>query len=248
MPKLVIFDLDGTLAESKQPLTDSMAALLGKLLAATRVAVISGGAFSQFLKQVVSRLPLNANLSHLYILPTSGAALYEFEGDDWKKIYEERISETDAMAIEDAMEEGARASGVVDMTASTWGPRIEYRGGQVTFSALGQRAPIAEKKKWDSDYAKRRNLQAAIAARLPKGFTAAMGGATTIDVLKNGVDKAYGIHKLCDRLGIAESDTLYVGDELQQYGNDEAVYKTDAQTKTVANPAETASFIRQALL
>ena len=44
--KLVIFDLDGTLAESKQALTSEMAALVGRLLAVTRVAVISGGALS----------------------------------------------------------------------------------------------------------------------------------------------------------------------------------------------------------
>ena len=78
MTKLIIFDLDGTLAESKQPLTDEMAALVARLLAATRVAVISGGALSQFLKQVVAMLPVDANLANLYLLPTSGAALYEF--------------------------------------------------------------------------------------------------------------------------------------------------------------------------
>jgi phosphomannomutase len=43
MKKLIVFDLDGTLAESKSPLDTEMAALLTSLLATVKVAIISGG-------------------------------------------------------------------------------------------------------------------------------------------------------------------------------------------------------------
>lgn len=246
MHKLVIFDLDGTLTESKQPLTDEMAALITKLLAETRVAVISGGALSQFLKQIVSRLPVDTNLSDLYLLPTSGAALYEYRGDEWKKIYEERLSEKDKDAIESAMIEAAKETGTINFMAPSWGERIEYRGGQVTLSALGQQAALPMKKAWDPTHKKRYALQENIAARLP-GFSVGIGGATSIDVTKRGIDKAYGLRKLCDRLGIDESDALYVGDELEKGGNDEAVYKTEAETKTVSDPADTMKLIKALL-
>jgi hypothetical protein len=246
MRKLIIFDLDGTLAESKQPLTHEMALSLAKLLAHTRVAVISGGALSQFLKQVVSRLPVDANLAHLYLLPTSGAALYEFQNDDWVKIYEERLSEKEKDSIETAMRAAAEETGLIDFSKPVYGERIEYRGGQVTMSALGQQAPIEEKKKWDPKHAKRHILQANIAARLP-GFSVGIGGATTIDVTKRGIDKAYGIHKLCERLKAKEADALYIGDELEAGGNDEAVYKTEVATCVVASPADTLRTIRTLL-
>ena len=113
-------------------------------------------------------------------------------------------------------------------------------------SALGQEAPIVEKKAWDPSHKKRHALQKAIAERLPE-FSVGIGGSTTIDVTKRGIDKAYGIHQLCKRLGIAESDALYVGDELESGGNDEAVYKTAVETKAVASPAETALFIEKIL-
>src|SRR3989338_5052658 len=138
MPKLIIFDLDGTLAESKQPLTSEMAALVAKLLATVHVAVISGGAVSQFLKQVVTRLPSESNLANLYLLPTSGAALYAWENDAWGKIYEERLSEKEARTIEVAIRAVAKETGIIDFSIPVWGERIEYRGGQVTLSALGQ--------------------------------------------------------------------------------------------------------------
>src|SRR3989344_6202421 len=245
-PRLIIFDLDGTLAESKQALTVQMAEQVAKLLAKTRVAVISGGALSQFLKQVVSQLPIDSNLANLYLLPTSGAALYEFENDNWKKIYEERLSEKDKDSIETAMRDAVKETGLINFSDQSWGERIEYRGGQVTISALGQQAPIKLKKAWDPDHAKRHKLRDAIAERLPN-YSAGIGGATTVDVTKKGIDKAYGIRKLCERLGIAEADALYVGDELESGGNDEAVYKTEVETKSVASPSDTERLIESIL-
>lgn len=238
MHKLILFDLDGTLAESKQPLTSEMAALVAKLLARMPVAVISGGALPQFLKQVVARLPHATNLSNLYLLPTSGAALYEYRSSAWKKVYEERLSERDAHTIGAAMREAGEEIGAIDFSLPAWGERIEYRGGQVTLSALGQHAPIALKKEWDPDHAKRRALQEALAVKLPE-FLVSFGGATSIDVTKRGIDKAYGLRKLCERLHLHEQDALYVGDELTPGGNDEAVFKTGAETKSVKDPADT---------
>ncbi len=242
MKKLVIFDLDGTLAESKQPLTGEMAEKLSELLSQTRVAIISGGALPQFLKQVVTRLPAHANLNNLYLLPTSGAALYEREHDGWNKIYEEHLSERDVETIAAALRAAAEETGTIDFSEQSWGERIEYRGGQVTLSALGQQAPIALKKAWDPDHAKRRALQEATLHRLPS-FSVAIGGATSIDVSKKGVDKAYGVRKLCERLGVKESDALYVGDELGKGGNDEPIFKTEVPTKAVTAPFDTLHLI-----
>lgn len=251
MRKLIIFDLDGTLTESKQPLTGEMATLVARLLAATMVGIVSGGALPQFLKQVVTRLPDGTNVANLSLLPTSGAALYEYSSpstslgtsaDAWKKIYEERLSEKEAQTIEAAIHAAIEETDLIHFSDHAWGERIEYRGGQVTLSALGQQAPLLQKKEWDPDHTKRAALQAAIAKRLPE-FSVGIGGATSIDVTKRGVDKAYGVRKLCTRLDISESEALYIGDELEAGGNDEAIYKTEVPTKSVRNPAETARLI-----
>jgi len=53
---LIIFDLDGTLAESKQPMDSEMTELLARLLEKKKVAVISGGSFEQFKKQFLPEL------------------------------------------------------------------------------------------------------------------------------------------------------------------------------------------------
>ncbi len=74
-----------------------------------------------------------------------------------------------------------------------------------------------------------------------------VGGTTSINVTRRGIDRAYGIHKLCEHLRIKERDTLFIGDELCSGGADEAVFKTEVETKNVANPAETVRFIKTLL-
>jgi len=45
-----------------------------------------------------------------------------------------------------------------------------------------------------------------------------MGGTTSIDVTKPGIDKAYGIRKLRDLLGIAIEEMIFVGDAIFSRG------------------------------
>jgi hypothetical protein len=91
MKKLIVFDLDGTLAESKSSLDAEMARLLHDLLGVIKVSVISGGDWPQFEKQVVSQLPHDESLVNLSILPTSGTKFFQYK-TDWQKLYEEDFS------------------------------------------------------------------------------------------------------------------------------------------------------------
>ena len=69
MKRLIVFDLDGTLAESKSPLDAEMATLLGQLLAAVPVAIISGGDWPQFATQLLTGLARDAPTANLSLLP-----------------------------------------------------------------------------------------------------------------------------------------------------------------------------------
>ena len=80
MKKLIIFDLDGTLAESKSPLDAEMAALIMRLLQVIKVAVISGGAWAQFEKQVLPHFPQDDRMNQLSLLPTCGTRYYRWDG------------------------------------------------------------------------------------------------------------------------------------------------------------------------
>ena len=235
MKKLVVYDLDGTLAESKSALDGEMARLLHDLLGVVKVAVISGGDWPQFEKQLLSNLPQDARLENLSLLPTCGTKFFEYTGD-WKKLYSEDFTADEKTKITSSLKKAvAEAKFEVE---KVWGEVIEDRGSQITFSALGQQAPLEAKDKWDSDYAKRKKIKAILDTFIPE-FSVRMGGATSIDVTKPGIDKAYGIKKLRDLLGISLKEMLFIGDALFVGGNDHPAEEIGVVSISVRGPNET---------
>ena len=245
-PRAIVFDLDETLAESKQPVSPEMGGRLALLLGRMPVAVISGGKYEILLANVANRLPYGAWVQNLYLLPTCGAALFENRDDAWRTVYAELLTDTDMDVIVRGIERAIEKTGLIDLSSHSYGERIEKRGSQVTLSALGQSAPLPEKLAWDPERTKRPLLRDAIAAELPQ-FGVKTGGATSFDITKPGIDKAYGVRKLSEHLSIPISEMLYVGDALFPGGNDEVVKETGIPTREVSNPEQTLKVIDEIL-
>jgi len=238
--KLIVFDLDGTLAESKSAVDPEMSGLLHDLLGIVKVAVISGGDWPQFEKQVVSKLPHDERLRELSLLPTCGTKFYQYSGD-WKKLYEEDFTKDEREKILSSL---MKAIGVAGFKIEKlWGDQIEDRGSQITFSALGQQAPLEEKNKWDPDYAKRKKIQTILDTSIPE-FSVRIGGSTSIDITRPGIDKAYGIRKLRDLLHVSLNEMIYIGDALFVGGNDYPAEKAGVDCIPVKGPDETKRVIQ----
>jgi phosphomannomutase len=235
MKELIVFDLDGTLAESKFSIDAEMSRLLHDLLGIVKMAIISGGDWPQFEKQVLSHLPHDGSLVNLSILPTCGTKLYQYKVD-WKKIYAEDFSANEKAKIISSLKKAVAQAGF--KVEKVWGEVIEDRGSQITFSALGQQAPLDEKKKWDPDFSKRKKIKAILDPLIPE-FSVRMGGATSVDVTKPGIDKAYGIGKLRDVLGISLKEMIFVGDALFPGGNDYPAEQAGVVSIPVHGPHET---------
>jgi hypothetical protein len=235
MKKLIVFDLDGTLAESKSSIDAEMSRLLHDLLGIVKVAVISGGNWPQFEEQVLSHLPHDDRLVSLSLLPTCGTKFFRYAGE-WKKLYSEDFTADQKETIGSSLKKAVSQAGFT--VEKVWGEVIEDRGSQITFSALGQQAPLEEKEKWDADFTKRKKIKAILDTLIPE-FSVRLGGATSIDVTKPGIDKAYGIGKLRDLLGISLTEMIYIGDALFPGGNDYPVEEAGVVSILVRGPDET---------
>jgi phosphomannomutase len=235
MKSLVVFDLDGTLAPSKSAIDVEMGGLLATLLSIVNVAIISGGDLSQFQEQLLAHLPHGSPLKRLSLLPTCGTRFLHFT-DSWQTLYAEDLSVAQKQKIIGALDKAVAESGF--HAKQTWGDLIEDRASQITYSALGQHAPLDAKKGWDPDFAKRKKIKATLDPELP-GFSIRLGGSTSIDVTLPGIDKAYGIHKLRDVLKTSVKDMIYMGDALFPGGNDAPVRSTGAVCIQVRDPDET---------
>lgn len=219
--KLIGFDLDDTLAISKSAISDRMSELFTKLLDHYHLCIISGGKIEQFHMQVVDRLDATPEqLSHLHLMPTCGTRYYRYDvtNEAWKLQYAEDLTPEQKKQIVEVLEQSAKEEGLwVD---EPYGELIEDRNSQITYSVLGQEAPADVKYAWAEKNAEAKlKLRELVAERLPD-LEVRLGGTTSVDVTRIGIDKAYGIQKLMDELNITTDDILFFGDKLQEGGND----------------------------
>ncbi|MDT0181107.1 HAD-IIB family hydrolase [Microbacterium sp. ARD31] len=241
-PRLVAFDLDDTLAPSKTAIDPRMGELLLRLAARVEVAIISGGQLQQFQTQVVEKLPDAdaATLARLHLMPTCGTQYYRLTADGIETVYALSLTDDEKSRALAAVEEEARRLGLWE--SETWGPILEDRGSQITFSALGQSAPLDAKTAWDPTGEKKNALRDAVAARIPD-LEVRSGGSTSVDITHRGIDKAYGMRKLAEQTGIPLDDMLFVGDRLDEHGNDYPVLAMGVTCHAVEGWEDTAAYL-----
>ena len=245
MIRAIAFDLDDTLAPSKSKVSDELSHLLMELARHMPVCVISGGAFPQFEAQLLGALDgTPEEFANLHLMPTCGTKYFTHRGDAWTMVYSEDLTDDEVGRATAALERGAKDLGLWEPDDAVWGARIENRGSQVTFSALGQEAPVAPKHAWDPGGAKRAALRERIQRDLPD-LEVRAGGSTSIDITRRGIDKAYGIREWAAIIGVDFPDILFVGDRLEPGGNDFPVIALGVQTHAVTGPDETTEFVRE---
>lgn len=237
--KVIVCDLDGTLAASKSSLSPDMAEVLRHVLTRHYLAVVTGGSYVQFQKQFLSALHATPDLlRNLLLFPTMGSAgyIYDFPRKSWKQLYNEELSKEERDEIKKALHESISECGF-DLTRA-YGDVIEDRGSQITFSGQGQKAPLEVKSIWDPNQSKRRKIVDLLNKKINK-YEIRIGGTTSIDITKKGIDKAFAIKKIKEILNVGDDDVIYIGDALYKGGNDESVKKTDVDFIQQSGPNET---------
>jgi len=255
--ELVVFDLDGTLALTKSTMDKEMVGLMQKLLESRKVAVIGGGKYQLFQFQLLEPLAKykvpKELLKNLYLFPATSTSFFKYH-NGWKKVYAHQLSAAVRAKIKKTFQEVFKAIGY-EHPAKTYGPVIEDRGTQVTFSALGQevvavlgrKRGVALKDKWRDEHTPTKmKIAKEMAKRLPE-LEVRAAGHTSVDITRKGIDKAYGLREIEKRLKINLKNSLFVGDAIFPGGNDYAVVKTPIDYIPVKGPEETKEIIRQVI-
>lgn len=242
--KLIAFDLDDTLAITKSPISSEMSVLLGKLLEYYEVCVITGGTFTQIRKQVIDELHVSDELlARFHAMPTCGTSYYCYDGEtkQWQQQYSEDLTDEQKAEIVSALETTARDMDIWCETPA--GEIIEDRCSQITMSALGQQATPEDKYAWAEKFKDVRPVYRDKVAALLPGLEVRIGGTTSTDVTLPGIDKAYGMKKLLEATHMEKSDFLFLGDKLQEGGNDYPVKQMGIDTIEVDGWEETAKVL-----
>jgi HAD superfamily hydrolase (TIGR01484 family) len=250
--KLIVFDLDGTLTESKSPLTPDVEALLLKLLEQKPVAIIGGGRWGQFQKQFLDHFNCAPGLLHrLFMFPTTASSFYRYQ-DGWQLVYAHDLSPETKQRVFDAFKKVLPAIGYTP-PETVYGEVIEDRGSQISFSAVGQdivealgtEKGVAAKTAW-AKLPWRAKITDAMQKELPD-LEVKMGGISTIDIVQKGINKGYGLRQIEKYVGVPIRDMLFVGDAIYPGGNDYAVTETGVDYVQIAGPSETKAVIQKIL-
>ncbi len=245
--QIIAFDLDGTLSHSKQPIGAEMVSILEKLTKHVEVAVISGSSFDQFQKQFLQFW--NGPKNNLTVMPVEGSQCYEYDESktEWQLVESEQFPESLKQKVYIAIDRVIQNPQFqIKKPDEAHGNLVEDRGTQITFSALGQNAPIEEKEVWDPDQKKRFFIREELTKLLPD-VDIVLGGTTSIDFLPKGFDKATGLKKLLKRRGLTMGDMLFVGDAIFPGGNDFAPSEAGIESIKISGPEETKSVIQKLL-
>jgi phosphomannomutase len=241
--KIIAFDLDDTLSVTKSSIAPRMSELLMGLLEKYDVCVISGANIEQLQKQVTDHLPTEPrHFDRLHLMPTCGTRYYRFDHElsEWKMQYSnEPTSEQKQRAVE-ALTQKTKELGL--WPENPYGEVVEDRGSQVTLSALGQGAPAEEKYAWDPTGEKKLAIRDAVAPLVPD-LEVRAAGTTSIDVTLVGIDKAYGMKQLIEATGVTMEEILFIGDKLDEGGNDYPVKAMGIDTIAVEKWEDTALVI-----
>jgi phosphomannomutase len=240
--EIFLFDMDGTLAESKSPISESMKTCLEEVLSYKKIGIISGGNWEQFETQVVSHID-QKYYHNLIILPTTGTQLYAYDMEKkvWVQQYNEALKKEERQYIIEQLDKAVRTAGFEH--EEIYGIRFEDRNSQITYSALGSRAPYEKKKSWDPNQEKRKTIISLLPDKIKETYTVTIGGTTSIDITQKDIDKAYAVKKIHTLFHIPYENMMFFGDKLQEGGNDFPIKKVLTSFIEVADEHETAKIL-----
>lgn len=204
--KHLFFDMDQTIAPARQPILDEMYSLLTSL--PHDIVIVSG--------QEVPKIGWQSNELPAYTLGQNGNHATDVENNELWNIPLDEQHRAEIMshieAIIDILEHDLNHE---------WSP-IEDRGAQITFSPIGNTAPVDVKKSYDPDRKKREFLMEKVPFN-SKDLVVKIGGSTSLDYIHKDRHKGTNVKKLIKLKGWNEGDCVYFGDGLYPGGNDEAV-------------------------
>ncbi len=204
--KHLFFDMDQTVAPARQPILPDMYELLAGL--PHDIIIVSG--------QEVAKIDWQSNKLPAYTLGQNGNHATDVENTELWNIPLDEAHRAEIMSHIDAI------VNLLDHDLNhDWNP-IEDRGAQITFSPIGNTAPVEEKMKYDPDRKKREFLMAQVPFDSQE-LVVKIGGSTSLDYIHKDRHKGTNVQKLIDLKGWNKDDCVYFGDGLFPGGNDEAV-------------------------
>jgi phosphomannomutase len=243
IPAAVLFDMDGTLTDARQPITDDIIKTLKQIPPSIKKYLVTGSDMSKIDEQIPTDVLLRL-FERVYSCNGTRVWNCNLDMDDETGVVEPELIHK--VSLTDYYSEGD-INHIINVLLKTaykthtkikTGTFIEWRDSQINFSVVGRNCTISQREdyvKWDT----KSNERQKIIENLRKefhgwGLSFRLGGQISIDITREGWDKSYAF------LNMKESpdQCVFFGDKICKDGNDLDIAMKCAKYHNVEGPAD----------
>ena len=215
MDRIFIFDVDGTLTPSRQPMTKEFQTFFKQWIKKNKIYLVTGSDLPKLQEQ-------------MDFMDIEAEGIFTCCGNQfWKP--DPSIVNTSAELIYDnkfEMTNKLKSSLEVMLMSSQYphryGNHIEDRGSMVNFSVVGRNCTQEQREKyyeWDKEKGERRKMSIFLKNKF-KDLDAVIGGQISIDIYPKGNDKSQVLNVIEQERLVPPSEYIFIGDGIENGGND----------------------------
>ena len=242
-PTALLFDMDGTLTEARQPITSDVLECLSQIKPPIKKYLVTGSDMSKIEEQI----PVSSLLSLFNrIYACNGTRVYECDldmDDETKPVLPELFhnvtltnyySESDINHIVDTLLKIAANT----HTKIKTGNFIEWRDSQINFSVIGRNCTSEQRYnyvQWDKKSGEREKIVNKLREEFKGwGLSFRLGGQISIDITREGWDKSYAFQHMRE----SPDQCIFFGDKICKDGNDLDIAMKCGRYHHVDGPAD----------
>lgn len=221
-PRLLVFDLDGTVTHHRTPIEPTTYDCLASLIPQYKLLMLGAGTCERIHRQI-GKLPIDILSNYgmeeaVYDETLCGMRTIRYEcfPIDRASVEARILAFREAHALPVLYGEGL----------------IAYRTGAFTLPVLGSETPLEKKLTYDPDRKKRVSLLPDLIARFPD-YTVTLSGTSSFDFCPFPYSKYYALDRYAREHGYAHGEIRFFGNEFFRGGNDESVFLSDIPSVAV---------------
>ena len=243
IPAALLFDMDGTLTDARQPITDDVVEALRSTKAGIKRHLVTGSDMCKIEEQIPQEILLDL-FSRVYAC--NGTRVYncDLDMDDenlpiepeliHKVTLVDHYSEADINHVMNVLLKTAANT----HTKVKTGTFVEWRESQINFSVVGRNCTQAQREdymEWDKKSGERKKIIDQLREEFKGwGLSFRLGGQISIDVTREGWDKSYAFENMRQ----SPDQCIFFGDKICQDGNDLDIAMKCAYYHNIDSPAD----------
>ena len=242
-PAALLFDMDGTLTDARQPVTEDVLSVLKKVKPSIKKYLVTGSDMVKVEEQMGVE-----NLISLFerVYSCNGTRVWncKLDMDDETRPTEpeliHKVSLTDYYSEADI---NHIINTLLKIAAETHtkiktGNFIEWRDSQINFSVIGRNCTSDQRNDyvmWDNKSEERQKIVNTLRDEFKGwGLSFRLGGQISIDITRNGWDKSYSFTNMDE----SPDQCVFFGDKICKDGNDLDIAMKCAKYHMVDSPAD----------